>query len=102
MFRRTADGVVAEDQSTPERMVLYYTKALAPGETTPGLSDTIRIDESVAQQVNKVDRWFHRYLSVPNTTVIHSIWMQKLNAVTDAQCQSGYQECLGRGCQRIR
>ena len=45
--------VVAEDQSTPERMVLYYTKALAPGETTPGLSDTIRIDESVAQQVNK-------------------------------------------------
>lgn len=37
-----------------ERMVLYYTKALAPGETTPGLSDTIRIDESVAQQVNKV------------------------------------------------
>ena len=43
-----------EDQSTPERMVLYYTKALAPGETTPGLSDTIRIDESVAQQVNKV------------------------------------------------
>ena len=46
--------VVAEDQSTPERMVLYYTKALAPGETTPGLSDTIRIDESVAQQVNKV------------------------------------------------
>ena len=46
--------VVAEDQSTPERMVLYYTKALAPGETKPGLSDTIRIDESVAQQVNKV------------------------------------------------
>ena len=36
--------MVAEDQSTPERMVLYYTKALAPGETTPGLSDTIRID----------------------------------------------------------
>ena len=32
----------------------FKPRPLAPGETTPGLSDTIRIDESVAQQVNKV------------------------------------------------
>ena len=54
MFRRTADGWLP--RISPHRNVwcFIHTKALAPGETTPGLSDTIRIDESVAQQVNKV------------------------------------------------
>ena len=41
--------VIAEDQSTPERTVLYYTKALPVGETTPALSDTIRVNESIAR-----------------------------------------------------
>ena len=45
--------VIAEDQSTPERTVLYYTKALPVGETTPALSDTIRVNESIAQDVTK-------------------------------------------------
>lgn len=45
--------VIAEDQSTTERTVLYYTKALAVGESTPALSDTLRIDESIASEVNK-------------------------------------------------
>lgn len=45
--------VVAEDQSTTERTVLYYTKALPVGESTPALSDTIRINESIASEVNK-------------------------------------------------
>ncbi len=45
--------VIAEDQSTPERTVLYYTKALPVGETTPALSDTIRVNESIAQNVTK-------------------------------------------------
>ena len=45
--------VIAENQSTPERTVLYYTKALPVGETTPALSDTIRVDESIAQDVTK-------------------------------------------------
>lgn len=46
--------VIAEDQSTPERTVLYYTKALPVGETTPALSDTIRVNESIAQDVTKL------------------------------------------------
>jgi len=45
--------VVAEDQSTTERTVLYYTKALPVGESTPALSDTLRINESIASEVNK-------------------------------------------------
>lgn len=45
--------VIAEDQSTPERTVLYYTKALPVGETTPALSDTIRVNESIAKDVTK-------------------------------------------------
>lgn len=40
--------------STSERMVLYYTKALASGAQTPALSDTIRIHEDIAKKVNKV------------------------------------------------
>ena len=54
--------VIAEDQSTPERTVLYYTKALPVGETTPALSDTIRVNESIAQDVTKkVDENTIRY-----------------------------------------
>lgn len=34
-----------------ERIVLYYTKALAPGEETADLSDTIRINPLIAQSV---------------------------------------------------
>lgn len=50
----TGNGwVIAEDQSTPERTVLYYTKALPTGESTPALSDTLRINESIASDVNK-------------------------------------------------
>ena len=45
--------VIAEDQSTTERTVLYYTKALPVGESTPALSDTLRINESIASEVNK-------------------------------------------------
>ncbi len=44
---------IAEDQSTPERTVLYYTKAVGVGESTPALSDTLRINQSIASEVTK-------------------------------------------------
>ena len=44
---------VAKDQSTTERTVLYYTKAVAAGDSTPALSDTIRIKPSIAKDVTK-------------------------------------------------
>lgn len=39
----------AEVQSSPERLVLYYTNILPAGETTPDLTDTIRIDSDIAK-----------------------------------------------------
>ena len=44
---------IAKDQSTTERTVLYYTKAVATGDSTPALSDTIRIKPSIAKDVTK-------------------------------------------------
>ena len=42
---------VADAQSTRERTVLYYTKALKAGKPTPALSDTLRINPSIASDV---------------------------------------------------
>lgn len=36
------------DAHTDERIVLYYTKPLAPGETTPNFVDTLTIDPAVS------------------------------------------------------
>lgn len=44
---------VAGAQSTKERTVLYYTKALKAGKPTPALSDTLRINPSIASDVTK-------------------------------------------------
>lgn len=44
---------ISKDQSTTERTVLYYTKAVATGDSTPALSDTIRINPSIAKDVTK-------------------------------------------------
>ena len=44
---------IAKDQSTTERTVLYYTKAVAAGDSTPALSDTLRIDPKIATEVEK-------------------------------------------------
>ena len=50
----TANGwVVADQQTTDERTVLYYTKAVKAGDTTPALSETLRIDPKIATEVEK-------------------------------------------------
>lgn len=46
--------VKADVESSPERIVLYYTNVLAAGETTPDITDTIRIDNEIAEKVTKV------------------------------------------------
>ena len=55
---------IAKDQSYQseqsdqykERTVLYYTKALKAGKPTPALSDTLRINPSIASEVTKVPK----------------------------------------------
>ena len=44
---------IADAQSTKERTVLYYTKAITAGDTTPALSDTLRINPSIASDVKQ-------------------------------------------------
>lgn len=63
----TANGwVVADQQTTDERTVLYYTKAVKAGDTTPALSDTLRIDPKIATEVEKNSKGqnHHLYLQV--------------------------------------
>lgn len=45
--------IIDEDDSTAERTILYYTNILPAGETTPALSDTVRIDPAVADKVTE-------------------------------------------------
>lgn len=45
------DWVIDEDASTPERTILYYTKILPIGASTPVLSDTLTIDPAIGSKV---------------------------------------------------
>lgn len=68
MIRLTLDGrdvgelaretgwLVDEDASTPERTVLYYSRMLAPGETTALFADTLTIDPEVASRVTQTEK----------------------------------------------
>lgn len=48
------DGwMVDETASTPERTVLYYTKPLASGESTPAFCDAVQIDPMISTKVIK-------------------------------------------------
>ncbi len=47
--------VVDTEASTTERTVLYYTDALAVGETTLAATDTVRIDPMVGTKVDKTE-----------------------------------------------
>lgn len=52
-FTQDSGWMVDEDASTAERTILYYSEILPAGDTTPALSDTIRIDPSVADKVEE-------------------------------------------------
>lgn len=43
--------IIDEEASTPERTVLYYTKILPAGGTTPAFTDTVRIDPQISTKV---------------------------------------------------
>ena len=45
--------IIDETATTAERMVLYYTKPLAVGESTPAFTDTLRIDPSIGTKVTE-------------------------------------------------
>ncbi len=45
--------IIDESATTAERVVLYYTKLLPVGETTPSFTDTLRIDPSIGTKVTE-------------------------------------------------
>lgn len=47
--------LVDKDSSTPERTVLYYSRMLAPDETTALFADTLTIDPAVASKVTQTE-----------------------------------------------
>jgi len=46
--------VIDEASSTPERTILYYTEILPVGETTPAMTDLLRIDPAMDSCVVKI------------------------------------------------
>ena len=46
--------IIDESATTPERTVLYYTKLLPVGETTPAFTDTLTIDPAIGTKVTEV------------------------------------------------
>lgn len=48
------DWIIDESATTPERTVLYYTKILPVGETTPAFTDVLRIDPAIGTKVTEV------------------------------------------------
>lgn len=70
-FTEGSGWVVDESASTAERTVLYYTGVVSAGESTPNFTDTLRIDNKIADKVkveestdengNKVIRHVYQY-----------------------------------------
>ncbi len=85
----TNGWIVDEKASTPERMVLYYTKVLPVGESTPPLCETLRVHPDVFEEVTQ------ETTVTENGTVIkasykHDGYWMSLEAEVDAvQTHSG-------------
>ena len=47
--------VIDESASTEERTVLYYTGVVPAGGSTPSLTNTISVDNSIADKVEKIE-----------------------------------------------
>jgi hypothetical protein len=70
------DWVVDEAASTTERTVLYYTKPVSSGETTPAFSDTLTIDSSVAATVSQETSEQDGYTTITTTYAYDGVSFQ--------------------------
>ena len=50
-----SEWLVDESASTPERTVLYYSKMLGTGETSPVFADSLAIDDMIASKVTQTE-----------------------------------------------
>lgn len=75
--------IVDENASTEERIVLYWPQILSVGETTATLSDTLRIDDSVASKVT-TDTKTENGMTTTTTTFNYDGAQFNLEAEVDA------------------
>lgn len=75
--------VIDADASTAERTILYYTGILKAGESTPALSDTISIDNSIATKVNQSVTEENGYQTI-TTTYAYDGYQFQVEAEADA------------------
>lgn len=83
------------DATTTERTVLYYTRPLQPGETTPIFADTLRIHPSVQVTVQQKTEGS----TVTNTYVYNNAAFQlevKVDAVQDHNVVDAVRSAWGR------
>ena len=52
-FNTDNGWMVDEESSTEERTILYYSRVLSTGETSPSFADRLKIDQSVALKVTQ-------------------------------------------------
>ena len=76
--------VIDEEASTAERTILYYTKALAPGERTPALSDSLRIDPAVMTKVTETVTEEENGYKTIETTYDYDGYQFQIEAEADA------------------
>lgn len=80
----TGNGwVIDEASSTRERTVLYYTKSIASGESTPDFTDTLRIDPSIAGKVTETVTEENGYQTI-TTVYAYDGYQFQLEAEADA------------------
>ncbi len=70
--------------STPERLVLYYTKPLLSGQAAPAFCDALRIDPAVATKVKETTVEEHGDHKTITTTYAYDGYQLKLEAEVDA------------------
>jgi len=75
--------IIDKKASTKERTVLYYTKSIAAGESTPDITDTIRIDPSITGKVNEFVEEKDGYKTI-TTTYEYDGYQFNIEAEVDA------------------
>lgn len=76
--------MVDESASTPERTILYYTRPLASGESTPAFCDAVRIDPAIAAKVIRKDTVDAEGNKIITTTCAYDGYRFCLDAEVDA------------------
>lgn len=81
--------VLDEKASTPERMILYYTKVLPAGESTPALCDTLCVSPQILSRVREDVRETAEGRVITTSYQYDGYWMNLEAEVDAVQTHSG-------------